>query len=118
MSFLYPRVVAITRPIAGNQGVGAVEYGGELPINETSIATGLPASIQLQSQGAKPGADLPADMAHRTFWRILIPLSAIGTGTIKVRDIVTDDLGQRYAVVGDYWNSLGYGRLRCELLEN
>jgi hypothetical protein len=116
MSFVYPRVISITRPIA-DLGVGAVEYGGELPLNEESIATQLPASIQLNKQGAKPGADLPADMSNRTFWKILIPNGAIAFGTIRVRDIVTDDLGLRYAVVANYWNSLGYG-LRCELLEN
>lgn len=116
MSFLYPRVIAITRPIA-DLGVGQVEYGGELPINEESVATQIPASIQLDKQGGKPSADLPADMAHRTFWKILIPLGFIAFGTIKVRDIITDDLGLRYAVVANYWNSLGYG-LRCELLEN
>lgn len=116
MSFIYPRTVSISRPVA-DLGIGQVAYGGELPINELSIATGLPASIQLKGGGAKPGADLPADMANRTFWRILIPPGAIAFGRIKVRDIITDDLGLRYAVVGNYWNSLGYG-LRCELLEN
>ena len=94
-----------------------MEYGGELPLNEDSIARQVPASIQLDKQGAKPTADLPADMSNRTFWRILIPLGVIAFGTIKVRDIITDDLGLRYAVVANYWNSLGYG-LRCELLEN
>ena len=116
MSFLYPRLVSITRPVA-DLGIGQVEYGGELPINEDSIATQIPASIQLNKQGSKPGADLPADMSNRTFWKILIPLGAVSFGVIKVRDIITDDLGMRYAVAGAYWNSLGWG-LRCELLEN
>lgn len=109
MSFLYPRTVAITRP-NGQAGVGVQPYGGETPTNETPVASGLPASIQLQKDRGKPAADLPAD-AGKTTWRVFIPAASAALGLIKTRDIVTDDLGQRYQVVGPYWNSLGHNLL-------
>jgi hypothetical protein len=41
---------------------------------------------------------------------------ALANGTVRDRDIVTDDLGHRYVVQSDYWDSLGYA-LRVERLE-
>lgn len=114
MSFVYPRVVAITRPNV-QTAVGAVGYSGLQASNEAAIASGLPASIQLNKQSGREDADLPGDSA-RTLWKILIPASAIALGQIQTRDIVTDELGTRYQVAGPYWNSLGHNLL-CQLLE-
>lgn len=114
MSFMYPRTVAISRPVSV-ANVGAQAYGGLVASNETSIATGLSASIQLKKQQAsKDYPDLPGDSGH-TQWRIFVQGAALGL--ISVRDIVTDDLGQRYQVMAPYWNSLGYN-LFCERLES
>jgi hypothetical protein len=109
MSFLYPRTVAITRqsPVTGG---GAQPYSGMQPTQETSVASGLVASIQLSKERGKNEANLPAD-AGKTLWKVFIPLSAAALGLIQVRDIVTDDLGARYQVVGPYWNSLGHNLL-------
>lgn len=113
-SFLYPRTVSITRP--GTQtGVGVQPYGGETPGTETPVANGLPASIQLERAKGKTDADLPGDAA-RTFWRVFIPAASAARGLIDTRDIVTDDLGQRYQVTAPYWNSLGHS-LMVERLE-
>jgi hypothetical protein len=85
------------------------------PSQETSIATGLPASIQLAKERGKPEANLPAD-GGKTLWKVFIPLSAAALGLIESRDIIKDDLGTRYQVIGPYWNSLGHNLL-CERLE-
>lgn len=114
MSFLYPRSVTVTRP--GTQpGVGVQAYGGELPSTETAVASNLPASIQFYRERGANDAHLPGDV-QKTYSRVLIPASAAANGLIKTRDVLTDDLGQRWAVSGNYWNSLGYN-LMVEKLE-
>lgn len=106
MTFLYPRVVSVTRP--GTQpGFGVQGYGGELPSTETSVASNLPASIQFYKERGSNEARLPGDTGE-THVRIFIPAASAALGLIKTRDIVADDLGQRYAVVQPYWNSLGH----------
>jgi hypothetical protein len=40
----------------------------------------------------------------------------LANGTLKVGDVMIDDLGNRYQVLAPYWDSLGY-RLTCALLE-
>ena len=112
MSFLFPRVISITRP-ADQIGVGALGYGGQVPGNETSIATGIPASIQSRKTGAPPAGHLPSDTSKRTEWRVMFKLAL---GVVLERDIITDDLGTRYQVISAYWNSLGY-QCTCEKLE-
>lgn len=115
MGFLYPRTVAITRP--GQQGGAGFQptQGADLKANETPVATGLPASIQFKREGTKNLVGLPGDGAAPT-WDVFIPKRALANGSVKDRDIVTDDLAERYQVLGNYWNSLGY-RLRCVRLE-
>lgn len=115
MSFLYPSTVTVTRPTQP-AGVGAVGYGGEQPSTEASVvASAVPASIQLAKEHGKPDAGLPGD-ANKTLWKVIIPAYAVAKGTIQARDVIADDLGVRYQVVGPYWNSLGYGCV-CERLE-
>ncbi|WP_232243723.1 hypothetical protein [Paraburkholderia sp. SOS3] len=86
------------------------------PANETIVATGLPASIQLKKGKGRPDAGLPADAVEKTLWTVFIPRGAAQLGLIRTNDIVTDDLGERYQVSAPYWNSLGYA-LQVELLE-
>lgn len=114
MSFLYPRTVAISRPNA-QTGFGAQGYSGETAAAETSVVSGLPASIQLKKEGSAPDADLPGDVAKRPFYVVFIPANQVTLGTINRQDIVTDDLGIRYQVLANYWNSLGYSLLAEEL---
>lgn len=114
MSFIYPRQIAVTRQVPVTGG-GVQSYSGMQPAEEANIASGLPASIQLAKERGRPEANLPSD-GGRTLWKVLMPLSAIPLGTVHSRDILTDDLGVRYQVIGPYWNSLGYNML-CERLE-
>lgn len=115
MSFIYPRIIAVTRPEVSN-AVGALPYSAALEANETPVASNLPASIQHKKDGRKPDADLPNDVSKLPYYNIFIPLNAAALGLIQRRDIITDDLGIRYQVQSPYWNSLGYN-LFCEELE-
>jgi len=113
MSFIYPRRVTISRPVSVDPSVGAQPYGGLSPSSETVIARNLPASIQFDRLGKPPLAGLPADAEGRGTWKLFIPLAkSPKPGMIQKRDVVTDDTGQRYAVINPYWNSLGFaGRI-------
>lgn len=112
-SFLYPRTISVYRSTYST-APGAQSYSA--PNQDQTIATGLPASIQLKKERGKPITDLPGDASAKTFWTILIPAASAGIGLIRSRDIIVDELGVRYQVSAPYWNSLGYGLL-VELLE-
>lgn len=111
MSFLYPRTIAITRPAVDTAPGYSSTYSGLSPSNETAVASGIPASIQLKKEKGRLNTNLPADQEAKSFWTIMIPLGAAALGLINVDDIVTDDLGIRYQVTAPYWNSLGYALL-------
>ncbi len=115
MSFLYPRLIAITRP-AAQTGVGfQADYAGDQKATETPVADTIRASIQLRREGQSNPVKLPGD-GSRPNWDIFIPKRALACGTVLQRDIVTDDQNERYQVLANAWDSLGY-RLRCEKLE-
>jgi hypothetical protein len=114
MSFIYPRVVSVRRPNA-DAAVGAQPYSGLSEGNETQIAAGLPASIQLARKGGGPDAGVPSDAYGRVSFNVLIPAGSASIGLITENDIIVDDLGKRYQVSGAYWNSLGYN-LTTDLL--
>ena len=107
MSFIYPRTVSIKRQ-ALQTGFGAQPPSGSQPAQEQTLYSGIPASIQQKSTGSRPDARLPADAVNRTFWRVLIPLSAgVTAGSVLRGDIVIDEFGQRHQVIAPYINSLG-----------
>ena len=112
MSFIYPRIVSITRPPTLT-GIGAQPYQGLLPSTETLVASGLKASIQQIKESKQFPANLPGDTIRGSLWSIFIRKPRT---LIRDRDIITDDLGVRYQVTAAYWNSLGYKAL-CERLQ-
>lgn len=113
---MYPRTVAITRP-QGQTGVGNVGYSGVLASTEVPVVSGIPANIQAKTTMARvPNGSLPAQPPGPIVWRVYIPLNAVAMGVIKDRDVVTDDLGDRYQVEAAYWNSMGWN-LACIRLE-
>jgi hypothetical protein len=114
LSFLYPRTVQISRPNSDN-AAGVQPYAGVVETNETVIATGLPASIQATMAGAKNPSGVPAAGA-KTNWYVFIPAFACARGTVLQDDVVTDDLGERYQVASNFWDSLGY-RLTVEKMQ-
>ena len=115
MSFVYPRVVSINRANT-NETPGAQSYSGTTEAAETVILSSLPAAIQLQRKASTPIGGLPSDASNRAGFNVFIPKRAAALGLIKERDVVVDDLGNRYQVFGAYWNSLGYN-LFTELLQ-
>ncbi len=112
MSFLYPQTITITRP-ATQPSAGLNGYGGALPSTETPVLSSVPASIQAKKEVGTPGTSLPGDASRRTYWNVLFNAP---NGTLKDRDIITDNLGIRYQVTAAYWTPLGYSAL-CERLE-
>lgn len=114
MSFLYPRRVQFLRPGA-QAGEGKLGYGGETEADEAVVAEDIPCNIELRREGQKNTAGLPGDGTRPTY-DARIPRRALANGTVLDRDVMVDDLGQRYLVVANYWNSLGYA-LRVERLE-
>jgi hypothetical protein len=116
MSFVYPRTITITRPNTVS-GIGGQGYEGLAQDQETTIVSGIAASIQERSTTRRPDARLPGDVNNNTIWHIYIKRSLVALGVIQDRDIVTDDLGNRFQVMGAYWNSLGYN-LDCTKLQN
>jgi hypothetical protein len=117
MSFLYPRTIAVHRPDT-NPGAGSQGYSGVLPSEENTVLRSACASIQFKPGGGKrPTGGLPADTSSKANFHIFIPLSAAPQpGIVLNRDIVIDDLGNRYQVISNYWNSLGFN-LYAELLQ-
>lgn len=111
---LYPRTVTLKRPNA-TTGIGGLPYGGLLSSKESQVTRPMRASIQYDRLGRAPLTGIPGDTSGRTMWKIFLPDAA--NGTVHARDIIVDDLGVRYQVVADYWNSLGYA-LQCERLES
>lgn len=114
MSFLYPRTVSFYRPGA-QTGAGKIAYGGQTQTAEMLIVADVACNIQLRREGQKSVSGLPGD-ANRPTYDIRIPRAALANGTVRDRDIAEDDLGQRYVVQSDYWDSLGYA-IRAERLE-
>ena len=111
---MWPRTVSVVRSVA-NDGTGLQGESGARVGQETSVVSNLPASIQAQREGQRDPVGLPTD-GTRPVWRIYLKPGAVALGVIRDRDIAVDDLGNRYQVVADYWDSLGY-RLHCERLE-
>jgi hypothetical protein len=109
VSFLYPRTIQIQR-VPTSTDINNHDYEGRVP-PFTVVASNVQCSIQQTSYTNKPAMGLPQDAASDTIYRIYIPLKGLAKGTIKLRDIVVDDLGVRYEVLTPYWDSLGYNIL-------
>lgn len=108
MSFMYPRTISVYRP-APLVGLGPVAYGGVSHTPGTLIKAGMAANIQFKRAGGTPDTGLPSDPAGGAgSWRIFLDRRIATLGLILDRDIIIDDLGQRYVVVAAYWNSMGY----------
>lgn len=113
MSFVYPRTLTLVRPRA-QSGEGRAAYGGKTQDGEDVIAENVPCNFDLRREGQKDTPGLPGDGTRPTY-DCRIPKRALALGTVKDRDIIVDDQGLRYQVVGPFWASLGYA-LRVELM--
>lgn len=109
---IYNRTIAIFRQ-AAQAGVGAIGYGGTTPAQQAQIASDIAASIQLVKSKAANPAGLPADVPT-TEWRIFF--RSANPILMSESDVIVDDLGRRFEVMGAYPNAFGYSAL-CKLLE-
>jgi hypothetical protein len=127
MDLIYSRTIAIHRPksqaIAGPSNVATlVGYTGETidtaPVTgELVIFAAIPAAVQFISPLTRSaGSTLPTDTHAPGAWKIFIRAADAPKGSIVNRDIVIDDLNNRYQVEDAYWTTFGYN-LRARLLE-
>ena len=70
------------------------DYGGDCQ-QETPLASGWPASILRMPRSEPNPVSLPGDVRAAQWEMLLPPLCGVAP---MVADIVTDDLGNRYAV--------------------
>ena len=110
MNYLFPRTVTVTRP-QGVTGLGAQGYSGLSQTSETPVATAK-AHIQPDRQGKPPLAGLPGDAVGQPTWKIMLKLPK---GTVRKRDVLTDELGNRFQVVYAAWTPLSTTVLAVDL---
>ena len=110
-SFLFPNLVRLSRP-QGNAALGAQPYSGLSQAKETTIVTSARAHIQPERQGQAPLAGLPADAAGQPTWKVILKLPK---GTIQKRDVLTDELGNRYQAIYAAWTPLATTVLAVDL---
>lgn len=124
MSFLYPRIVTISRPnTPAESATAGVQPFQEFTLaDETVIASGLAASIQFDRRGEKPKGNLPGDASKSGSWIVFISIGIANAAgltaatSIIVRDFITDDAGVRYQVSDPYWTPLGWN-IKVDRLE-
>jgi len=111
------RAVRVSRaapPQGGAEAVGAVGYSGlcEAPgasvdvlgASTGGVFTGWPCSILFGGR-AQPASGLPADVKNAG-WRLLLPPSV--PLVLRAGDILTDDLGRRFAIEGAELSATGW----------
>jgi hypothetical protein len=76
------------------------------------LVSNVASSIRPTTASGTGLAGLPSD-AKRSSWKFLFVQPF---GTVQVRDIIVDDLGNRYQVTTPYWVLGGY-QLTADLLE-
>lgn len=97
------RTVSIRRP-QQQTGVGAVGYGGDTDANEVALMTAWPASV-LQGGNGDRNALLPGDSRNPMFTVLLPHYAGV---TLRIADLITDDLGGRYVVASAELTDLGW----------
>nr|DAH92555.1 MAG TPA: hypothetical protein [Caudoviricetes sp.] len=103
-----------------SSSAGAVDYGGPTGSADDTILlggsgtvadTGWPASILLFGQRERNLSEIPSSV-QQIGWRIILPPSVPASVVITAADILTDDLGRRYAVQGAESTDMGW-RMTC-----
>lgn len=103
------QVISMIRPTApvgpGNQG-----YASYTPATATPIMTSMPAAVLIDGRGSDAKTKLPTDTRNPS-WLVLLP--NLGNVTVRVGDIIIDNLNQNYVVKDNELTELGW-RLRTE----
>ena len=106
-----PNLVRVTRP-QGVVGTGAQPYSGVSQAKETPIIRLAKAHIQPERQGQAPLSGLPAESAGQPTWKIILKAAR---GSIEKRDVLTDELGNRYQTISAAWTPLNTTVLAVQL---
>ena len=115
MCVLTNRTVTVTRMENAFAPGANSSYGGDVAGAGTAIITSWPASVLIESTKTTPGVVQTPNASKLGAVQILLPASvnnAAGSGFLA-NDIVTDDLGNRYAVYSAEQSNLGW-RLNAE----
>lgn len=105
MSFLRPRTITITRPSQSASFGASLTYGATDDATELAVLSDIEANISWARTGQQRETGLPGQSMWRAIFRIVFKAPA---GKIKERDIVTDDLGNRYQIVAAQTGKFGY----------
>lgn len=119
MSFLYPRTITVWRlpkqVAAGAQGfLGQTDAGYVQQPQPTPVS--IAAAVQMKKDSGSQPAKLPADVSKRVYWEILTAPGPQPTN-LESNDIVKDDLGRRFQVVGSYLTAFGNWQCLAERQE-
>lgn len=97
------RIISVSRA-SPQTSIGAVGYSGLQELGMDVVLSEWPCSILMSGNGRK-AAGLPAGVSDGS-WRVLLPPSV--PAEIKAGDIVTDDIGRRYAIEAAELTDLGW----------
>ncbi|HEV2917617.1 MAG TPA: hypothetical protein VGW78_07790 [Candidatus Babeliales bacterium] len=107
------RTISVIRP-AQTTGAGNVGYVGYQPSTSTTIMTAMPAGVIIESHGKEAATNLPTDTREDGLM-VLIP--NLGNVTVRIDDIIIDDLQQNYVVYANELTELGW-RIRAYQVVN
>lgn len=98
------RLISVARP-GQALAVGAIAYAGITTGTTVTVADDWPASVLGISDSGANTADLPTDLSV-PYWTVLLPV--IPNVTLKVSDLITDDLGRTGVIVAAESTRLGW----------
>jgi len=98
------RVITVSRP-QQQQATGLNGYGGDTLAGETAILAQWPCSLLITRRGSGGEVKLPGD-TRDPWWICLLP--EFEGATILSRDVLADDLGNRFVVSAAELTPLGW----------
>lgn len=107
------KTINVIRPTQAT-GAGNLGYVGYTPSSSQTIMTAMPASILIEGHGGDAKTKLPTDTRNPN-WVVLLP--NLGNVSVRVGDIVIDEMNQNYVVKDNELTELGW-RLRTEQVVN
>lgn len=108
-AILYDRTISVRRPVTNGAitGVQLASYSGVEAATETVLFSGVKTSIQTRSSVRQHMNALPADSRAPYVFSFFPERRAFSVGDIKNRDIIVDDVGDRYQIEAIEWTLLG-----------
>jgi hypothetical protein len=94
--------ITIKRPNNADPGIGLGGYSGIQEGQETAIAVGMPAYIQMAAAGrnARGDAGLPSDSPGPLKFTIWMPTASMTANLPNEQDVVYDGQGRRFQIAG------------------